>query len=155
MISVFACYISGAFKHVQCHSRCGTLKNLHFLKLLWVLSVGQNLPVMVTTPYEWKILKRDEKPQTNKQIDKFFFLFMTITNPKYQLQVMNYWLFNYLQRPNGSYFRGKGSPCNYYKVGLICVHFFKVQDITCVTYLQDNILGLYLVIFRVWGELLN
>ena len=50
------------------HSKEPLLLNGHKSRE-WV-KICNPSPAMVTSPYEWKILQRDEKPQTNKQTNK-------------------------------------------------------------------------------------
>ena len=50
------------------HSKEPLLLNGHKSRE-WV-KICNPSPAMVTSPYEWKILQRDENPQTNKQTNK-------------------------------------------------------------------------------------
>ena len=63
-----------------CHSRCGTLKNLHCSMAMRAehsskLEITNLSPVIVTSPYVWKILEMEENSQqtTNKQTNKHIF----------------------------------------------------------------------------------
>ena len=49
-----------------CHSCCSTLKNPYWF-WLWLPSPSS---IILTSPYEWKILLWDVNPQTNKQTNK-------------------------------------------------------------------------------------
>ena len=61
------------------HSRCSTLENPH---CSMVMSTEQRVnvfslsPVMVTSPYEWKIVDWDEKPQQTNTIFEFYLPFL-------------------------------------------------------------------------------
>ena len=52
----------------SCRSRCGTLKNPHWL--MTMVKICSLSPAMETSPNEWKIFDWDEKLQTNKQNNK-------------------------------------------------------------------------------------
>ena len=54
-------------------------------------------PVMVTFPYEWKILEWDEKPQTNKTLKWRYLLYISVR--KFTLYRLNSFLTSIQQKP--------------------------------------------------------
>ena len=73
----------------SCRSGCVTLKNPH---CSMAMSTEQRSPAIVTSPYEWKILQRE---QTNKQI--YFFYYKNIDISRSSQSYCYLWLLYILQ----------------------------------------------------------